>query len=175
MAFLQRIYRLSLMKTETNKNLAQVAELLIKNKLTVAFAESCTAGLLQHIFSLAEDAMMIFQGGMTVYNSGQKAKHLYINPVFAEQCNSVSKEIAEKMAFEIAKKFNAEMGIAITGYAQPVPEDGIERSFAYIAVTLHGKTVLSKKIYGKENLGLAANQQIYADKILLELINLLGK
>lgn len=175
MAFLQRIYRLSLMKTETNKNLAQVAELLIKNKLTIAFAESCTAGLLQNIFSLAEDAMTIFQGGMTVYNPGQKAKHLYINPVFAEQCNSVSNEIAEKMAFEIAKKFNAEMGVAITGYAQPVPEDGIERSFAYIAVTLHGKTVLSKKIYGKENLGLAANQQIYADKILLELINLLGK
>lgn len=162
------------MKTETNKNLAQVADLLIKKKLTVAFAESCTAGLLQNIFSLADEAMMIFQGGMSVYNSGQKAKHLHINPVFAEQCNSVSKEIAEQMALEIALKFNSELGVAITGYAQKVPEEGINRCFAYISASLKGKTVVSKKIYGDQNLGLAANQRIFADKILVELRNLLS-
>ncbi len=163
------------METETNKNLAQVSELLIKKNLTVAFAESCTAGLLQNIFSLAADAMMIFQGGMTLYNTGQKAKHLNINPVFAEQCNAVSKDIAEKMSFEIAEKFNAEVGIAITGYAQPVPEEGIKRCFAYIAVCIKGKNALSKKIYGEENAGLASNQKLYADKILTELYNLLRK
>ena len=161
------------MENEVNKNLAQIAELLIKNKLTIAVAESCTSGLLQNKFSLADDAMTFFQGGMTVYNAGQKAKHLNINPIFAEQCNSVSKEIAEQMALNIADSFNAEIGISVTGYAQPVPADGIESCFAHIAFSKNDKVVLSSKIKGDATRSLAENQEIYAVKIFEKLLQIL--
>lgn len=163
------------MKTETNKNLAQVAGLLIKNKFTVAVAESCTSGLLQNLFSLADEAMTFYQGGMTVYNAGQKAKQLNINPIFAEQCNSVSKEIAEQMSLEIARQFNAEIGIAITGYAQSVPTDHIENCYAYIAFSKNAEVILSTRIMGDAALSLAENQEIYAEKILKKLIEPLNK
>ena len=161
------------MNFDKNKNLAQVGRLLIKNKITVSVAESCTSGLLQYIFSHAEEAMKFYQGGMTVYNVGQKAKQLNINPIFAEECNAVSKEIAEKMSLEIAKKFNSEMGISITGYAEPIPEDGIESSFAYISFSKNGEIMHSKRILGKTGASLADNQNIFAEKVLVELISIL--
>lgn len=66
-------------------------ELFIKANETVAVAESVTAGLLQLAFSSADFATKYFQGGITVYNIGQKSRHLLIDPIHAIECNCVSK------------------------------------------------------------------------------------
>ncbi|MBW8361337.1 MAG: nicotinamide-nucleotide amidohydrolase family protein [Kaistella sp.] len=158
-----------------NKNLAQLSKILTAENLTLAVAESCTAGLIQNVFSRANEAMAFFQGGMTVYNSGQKAKHLGINPIVAESCNSVSKEISEKMAVEIAEKFNAEIGISITGYAQPFPEKNIHDCFAFIAISKNSEIIVSKRIKGDKDKDLSENQEVYAEKALKELLNILKK
>ena len=101
------------MNAKSFKNLALVSELFIKNKLSVAVAESCTAGMIQNLISNAPEAMSFFQGGITVYNAGQKAKHLHINPIAAEKCNSVSKEIAEKLGYSTSQFIsNWERGIS---------------------------------------------------------------
>jgi len=84
------------MEKELSLVLKEISQLLQKQKVSVAVAESCTAGLIQHHLSHAEEAMNFFQGGITVYNIGQKAKHLNINPIAAEACNAVAPEIAEK-------------------------------------------------------------------------------
>ncbi len=158
-----------------NKNLAQLADHMLKNKLTLAVAESCTAGLIQNVISQADNAMGFFQGGITAYNSAQKAIHLQVNPIAAEACNAVSKEIAEQMALAVASGFNAELGAAITGYARTVPEEGIDSCFAYIAIAAHGKVVLSKKITGKSGEDLAENQKIYTKKMLDHLYSVVRK
>ena len=158
------------MQTIDNKNLALVSQLFIKNHITVAVAESCTSGMIQLTLSQAPDAMSFFQGGITVYNAGQKAMHLDVNPIMAEACDSVSKEIAEQMSLSAAGKFNAEAGIAITGYAQPVPEKGITNCYAYIAVSKKGKIIVSKRIKGEAEKSLSENQQLYTQKILAEVL-----
>ncbi|MBH1960737.1 MAG: CinA family protein [Flavobacteriia bacterium] len=158
------------MQTIDNKNLALVSQLFIKNHITVAVAESCTSGMIQLTLSQAPDAMSFFQGGITVYNAGQKAMHLDVNPIMAEACDSVSKEIAEQMSLSAAGKFNAEAGIAITGYAQPVPEKGITNCYAYIAVSKKGKIIVSKRIKGEAEKTLSENQKLYTQKIIGELL-----
>lgn len=163
------------MDFQDNKNLAQVSTLMIKQQLTLSVAESCTSGLLQMVFSQAENSMSFYQGGLTAYNAGQKAKQLNVNPIFAEDCNSVSKDIAEKMALEVASRFNSEMGISVTGYAEPVPQDGIENSYAYIAITKFNKVLVSKRIMGNASAKLAGNQKIFAEKILDTLVQVLKK
>ena len=50
---------------------------------TIAVAESLTAGLLQFALAAAEGASGYFQGGITVYNLGQKSRHLHIDPIDA--------------------------------------------------------------------------------------------
>ncbi len=158
-----------------NKNLAQLAQQMLKNRLTLAVAESCTAGLIQNVLSQAENAMGFFQGGITAYNSAQKAIHLQVNPIAAEACNAVSKDIAEQMALAVASRFNAEMGAAITGYARTVSEEGIDSCFAYIAIASRGKVVLSKRITGKSDADLAVNQKIYTQKTLEHLLTVVRK
>ena len=76
----------------------KISEHLIKQGKTLAVAESCTSGLIQNILSQAKQATLFYQGGMTLYNLGQKAKHLNVNPITSETCNSASKEVAEKIA-----------------------------------------------------------------------------
>lgn len=158
-----------------NKNLAQLTEQMLKKKLTLAVAESCTAGLIQNVISQAENAMGFFQGGITAYNSAQKAIHLQVNPIAAEACNAVSKQIAEQMAIAVSSKFNSEIGLSITGYARTVPEEGIDSCFAYIAIAAGEEILLSKKINGKTGATLADNQQIYTEKLLHNLLSILKK
>lgn len=153
----------------------QISRLLQGRKQTIAIAESCTAGLIQNALSQATEATYFFQGGMTLYNLGQKARHLHVNPVFAEACNSVSKEISEKMAMEVALAFNAELGLAITGYAQPVSTLSIKDCYAYIAIAEGSNVILSKRIKGDLLKTLFENQYIFMEKTMDELLKIIKR
>jgi nicotinamide-nucleotide amidase len=56
----------------------KAGQLLMKKKNTIAVAESVTSGNIQAVLSLAKDATAFFQGGITVYNIGQKCRHLLV-------------------------------------------------------------------------------------------------
>ncbi|WP_298740198.1 CinA family protein [uncultured Chitinophaga sp.] len=114
--------------------------------LTIAVAESVTAGYLQVHFSRASGATGFFQGGITAYNVGQKVKHLGVEPIHAQAVNAVSPEVAAEMALGVCTLFNCNAGIAVTGYAAPVPELNITDLFAYYAIACKGRIIASGKI-----------------------------
>jgi nicotinamide-nucleotide amidase len=124
-----------------------IKDTLIRNKRTLAVAESVTAGHLQVAFSQAKNASAFFQGGITAYNYGQKCRHLHIEPIHALQCNCVSEAIARQMALEVNKMFLSDYGIAITGYATRMPEQGITDLFAFAAITLRNQVLLERKLF----------------------------
>lgn len=111
---------------------------LLERKQTLAVAESVTAGHLQVMFSLAENAQQFFQGGITTYNLGQKSRHLNVEPVHALECNCVSENVALQMANNVTSLFMSDWGIGITGYASPVPEKNIQQLFACYAIYFRG-------------------------------------
>ncbi len=112
----------------------QVADLLQKKGVTISVAESVTSGNLQVAFSLAENATLFFQGGITAYNIGQKCRHLLVEPTHAIAMNCVSAKVSEQMASEACNFFKSDYGVGITGYASPVPEKNIEELFAFLAI-----------------------------------------
>lgn len=116
------------------------------NGLTIAVAESVTAGYLQVHFSRAAGATQFFQGGITAYNTGQKVKHLQVEPIHAQACNAVSPQVAAEMAAGVCSLFNCNVGIAVTGYAAPVPELGIEQLFAFYAIICKGSIIAARRI-----------------------------
>ena len=125
-------------------------DFLIKNKQTIAVAESVTAGNIQAALSRAKDAGKFFQGGITAYNLGHKSRHLEVDPVHARECNCVSAIIAEQMAKKICDMFLADFGIGITGFASLVPEENIHELFAYISITNKEKVLVTQKITPKK-------------------------
>ncbi|MBO9660443.1 MAG: CinA family protein [Chitinophagaceae bacterium] len=115
--------------------------LLGKNK-TIATAESVTSGLLQYAFSTIPDASKFFQGGLTAFNLAQKAKHLNVEPIHAQEVNCVSIKVAKEMAMHCCELFLSNWGLGITGYASPVPESD-NKCFAYFAIAFEGKIMVS--------------------------------
>ena len=147
----------------------QVGKILTIRKQTIAVAESVTAGHLQTSLSLAEKAMDFFQGGITVYNLGQKTKQLNVEPIHAIANNCVSEKIAIEMAQNVTTLFNSDWGIGITGYASPVPEKNIEELFACFAICFHTKMVMSKTITATKESPLAV-RLFYNQHILQQLL-----
>jgi PncC family amidohydrolase len=112
----------------------------------MAVAESVTAGYLQVHLSRTTGATQFFQGGITAYNTGQKAKHLQVEPIHAQSSNAVSPQVAAQMALGVCTLFNCNVGIAVTGYATPVPELGIREMFAFYAIACKGRIIASRRI-----------------------------
>ncbi len=133
------------------KELENIGKKLKQQKQTVAVAESVTSGLLQAGFSQIPDASNFFQGGITVYNLGQKYKHLNVEPISAEACNCVSPEVTLQMAQEVTGKFKSDWGVSITGYITPTPESG-HKLFCFFAVVFRGKVKAKGKLEPKEKL-----------------------
>ena len=126
--------------------ISAIKDYMISHSQTLAVAESVTSGHLQAALSLASDASKFFQGGITAYNLGQKARHLHINPIHATSCNSVSEVIADEMALNAVSLFSSDWAIGITGYASPLPEFGIKDVFAFYAIAHRREIVHHGKI-----------------------------
>ena len=162
---LENSYDLKLINKIKNK--------LVTRKQTVAVGESVTAGHLQVALSQATDAMKFFQGGITAYNLGQKARHLVVDPIHALACNCVSATIAETMAIHAAKLFSSDWGISATGYASPNPENNIKTPFAYFSISFRGKTMITEKILAKPSTAIGV-QFLYTDHILRKFLGQLS-
>jgi nicotinamide-nucleotide amidase len=103
-------------------------------RLTLAAAESLTAGHLQARVAAVSGASEFFLGGVTAYSLAQKVKLLGVDRAAAKKVNSVSAEVAEQMARGVCGLFGSDLGVATTGYAEPSPVDGVAMPFAWWAV-----------------------------------------
>jgi len=97
----------------------QIHKLLIKNKKTLAVAESCTGGLLSKLLTDLPGSSRFFLLGVVAYSNKAKSKILKISPALLKKRGAVSKETAEEMAFSARRLSGACLGIGITGIAGP--------------------------------------------------------
>ena len=159
------------MELFNKKDLKHIGTAILKKKETIAVAESVTAGSLQFALSGIPDASLFFQGGVTAFNIGQKARHLGVEPLHARSVNCVSNKVATEMAIGIAKLYSSEWALGITGYASPVPESN-NKVFAFYSIIYKNKV----KATGKINPAMAEPQELqvhYVNYVLKKLANLI--
>jgi nicotinamide-nucleotide amidase len=123
-----------------------IKDIMVNKEETIAVAESVTAGHLQAAFSAGIEASKYFQGGITAYNLGQKARHLNVDPIFGNKVNCVAGKIADTMAIEVSKMFLSDYGVGITGYASIVPECEKEGIFAFFSLLYKGDIIKNGRI-----------------------------
>jgi nicotinamide-nucleotide amidase len=95
----------------------QLASLLAGH--TLAAAESCTGGLLAGRLTDRAGSSAYFLGGGVVYSNEAKIDLAGVDPDLIERFGAVSTEVAEALAEGIAERFDAELGVGITGIAGP--------------------------------------------------------
>ena len=92
---------------------------LIKKKLTISVAESCTGGLLAHNFTKLANSSKYFQMGLTTYSNQAKIKILKINKNIIKKYGSVSNECCKAMVQNLSKISKSRINVSITGIAGP--------------------------------------------------------
>jgi nicotinamide-nucleotide amidase len=96
-----------------------VAELLSKNKLSLALAESCTGGYLAHTLTNIPGSSSFFSAGLVTYSNEAKSKLLGIPLQFIEEHDAVSAEVGRAMASQVREVAESDLGMGITGIAGP--------------------------------------------------------
>ncbi len=92
---------------------------LIRKKLTISLAESCTGGLLAHNFTRLANSSKYFQMGLTTYSNQAKIKILNVNKNIIRKYGAVSHECCKAMVQNLSKISNSKINISITGIAGP--------------------------------------------------------
>jgi len=108
--------------------------ILSRPALTLAVAESLTAGHVQAQVASVSGASDYFLGGVTAYSLDEKVKLLGVNRVHARSVDCVSQRVAVEMAAGVAKLFNADLAVATTGYAEPAPKKKVKVPHAWWAL-----------------------------------------
>lgn len=103
-------------------------------RLTLAVAESMTGGRLQALVVAEAGASEYFLGGITAYTLAQKVRHLGVDRSTAAAVDCVSAEVARAMARGACALFGADVGLATTGYAEPMPPRGQPEPGAFWAL-----------------------------------------
>lgn len=97
----------------------RVGDVLRKNKLRIAIAESCTGGLISHRITNIPGSSDYFDRGIIVYSNSSKTQLLGVPKLILESFGAVSSETARAMAEGIKKNANCDIGLAVTGIAGP--------------------------------------------------------
>jgi nicotinamide-nucleotide amidase len=96
-----------------------IGELLIKNKLTISTAESCTGGLVAARLINYPGISEAFMEGAVTYSNEAKMNRLGVRSETLEEFGAVSSETAGEMAQGIAKTSGTDVGLSTTGIAGP--------------------------------------------------------
>ena len=96
-----------------------VGKLLIKNRKTIATAESCTGGLIGDRLTNISGSSLYYRGGIVAYSNSVKEKTIGVKKETLDSAGSVSEETALEMARGIRNKLNADIGLSTTGIAGP--------------------------------------------------------
>ena len=113
----------------------RIMQLAKQRSLTLATAESCTAGALVHLLAEAPGAGETLHGGFVVYSKAHKTAALGVPEEALARHTAVSRQVAEAMAKGGIERSKADLVVSITGVAGPEPdEDGNPVGLVYVAV-----------------------------------------
>ena len=121
---------------------------LIKKKLKISFAESCTGGLLASSITSISGASKIFDLGLVTYSNQTKIRILKVNKDIIRKYGAVSHECCLAMVKNLSKISKANINVSITGIAGP--KGGTKQKpvgLVYIGVKKRDKTQIFKCLF----------------------------
>jgi len=125
---------------------------LIRKKLKISTAESCTGGMLANKITSVSGASKVFNLGLITYSNQAKIKILKINKNIIKKYGSVSHECCEAMVLNLSKISQASINIAITGIAGP--KGGTKKKpvgLVFIGIKKGNRIIISKNIFKSKN------------------------
>ena len=131
------------------KNLVKI---LTKKKLKIAFAESCTGGMLASELTSISGASKVFSLGLVTYSNQAKISVLKVNKSIIKKYGAVSPLCCQAMVKNLAKISKAQINVSITGIAGP--NGGTKKKpvgLVYIGVKKNNRIFITKNLFKEKS------------------------
>jgi len=136
------------MKSLTNK----VIKKLIKKKLNISFAESCTGGLLSSKITSISGSSKVFNLGLITYSNEAKMNILKVSKKILNKYGAVSKECCLSMVKNLSKISKANISVSITGIAGPNGGTKLKPvGLVYIGIKKGNKIIIKENFFKSKN------------------------
>lgn len=126
---------------------SKLVHMLIENKVTIAAAESLTAGLFQSELAAIPGVSDVLYGGMVTYNEEVKINQLGVPREIIEQYSVVSAECAAAMASQAKLKFGTDIGVGLTGAAGPGEHADRPVGTVWIGIAFRDSEVITVELH----------------------------
>jgi len=125
------------------------SQLIAGRKLTIAFAESATAGKLVYAFSLTPYSGEILKGALVCYNACIKEEVLGIPKAMIETFTPESAEVTREMARRVQQLMSTDIAVAVTGLTTTggSEQPGKPVGTMFYCVCFHNEIHERKKIF----------------------------
>ena len=135
------------------KNLANtLVKKLIKKKLKISFAESCTGGLLSSSITSISGSSKVFNLGLVTYSNNAKIDILKVPKKIIIKYGAVSKECCLSMVKNLSKISKANISVSITGIAGPNGGTKLKPvGLVFIGIKKGNKTTIKECFFKNKN------------------------
>ena len=143
----------------------KIVNRLIKKKLTISTAESCTGGLLSSFITSINGSSKVFDLGLITYSNQSKINILKIPKKIIKRYGAVSKQVCLSMVKNVYKLTKSNISLSITGIAGP--RGGTKNKpvgLVYVGIKKDGKIKVKKYLF--KNKGRNYIQKAAVDKSL---------
>ena len=135
------------------KNLAnKLVKNLIRKKLKISFAESCTGGMLSSTITSISGSSKVFNLGLVTYSNKVKIDILKVPKKIISKYGAVSSECCLSMVKNLSKISKADISVSITGIAGPNGGTKFKPlGLVYIGIKKGNKIIIKKNLFKNQN------------------------
>lgn len=141
-------------------NSKEVFNLLNTRNLTIAFAESITAGSLASDLVSNAGASLVFELGLITYSNKMKKDFLNVKKSIIDEHGVVSEEVVKIMATNVKKLANSDIGVATSGNAGPKALKNSSVGDVWVAVAIKDKLFTYKLEIKAQSRGNIINKTV---------------
>ncbi len=130
------------------KNSMKIVKLLKRNRLKIAFAESCTGGLLSKTITSISGSSKVFLFGLVTYSNQSKISILKVPKKIIKKYGAVSMQCCLSMVNNLSKISKSNISLSITGIAGP--KGGTKKKpigLVYIGIKKANKVRINKYLF----------------------------
>ena len=123
----------------------KIVSLLKRKKLKIAFAESCTGGMLSSAITSISGSSKVFTMGLVTYSNKAKTGLLKVPRKIIEKYGAVSFQCCLAMVNNLSKISKSKVCVSITGIAGPT--GGFKQKpvgLVYIGIRIGKKVIVTK-------------------------------
>jgi len=143
----------------------KIIQKLIKKKIKISFAESCTGGMLSSSIASVSGSSKVFNFGLVTYSNESKIKVLKVPKKMIRKYGAVSEQICKIMVKNISKISKTNISISVTGIAGP--SGGTRKKpIGLVYVGIKKGNIINIKKYLFKNKGRSYIQRAAVNKCL---------